>query len=102
MKTLLASATAGLLGLGTVCFQPSLPYSAAESVSLAGSNPAGELPPHIRRLMFFGERADWSHDGKKILFIEKTYGDACEVEVATGRITPVTHHYPHIKPTAPP
>ena len=35
----------------------------------AGKNPADELPPHITRLTWFGERADWSHDGKKILFL---------------------------------
>jgi hypothetical protein len=58
-------------------------------------HPAAELPPHIRRLTWFGERADWSHDGKRILFIEKTYGDAYEVEVATGIVRPVTHHYHH-------
>lgn len=61
----------------------------------AGGNPAEELPPNVRRLTWFGERADWSHDGKRILFIEKTYGDAYEVEVATGRVRPVTHHYHH-------
>lgn len=60
-----------------------------------GPNPADHLPPHIRRLTWFGERADWSHDGRRILFIEKTYGDAFEVEVATGIIRPVTHHFHH-------
>ena len=58
-------------------------------------NPADHLPPHIRRLTWFGERADWSHDGRKILFIEKTYGDAFEVELATGVIRPATHHFHH-------
>jgi len=61
-----------------------------------GKSPADELPPWIKRLTWFGERADWSHDGKKILFVEKTYGDVYEVEVATGIIRPVTHHYYHV------
>lgn len=61
----------------------------------ATANPADNLPPHIKRLTWFGERADWSHDGKRILFVEKTFGDVFEVEVATGIIRPVTHHYPH-------
>lgn len=52
-------------------------------------------PPYIRRLTHFGERADWSHDGKRILFLSKTYGDAFEVEVETGRLRPLTHHYFH-------
>jgi hypothetical protein len=60
-----------------------------------GQNPADHLPKHIRRLTWFGERADFSHDGKKILFVEKTYGDAFAVEIASGRITPVTHHFYH-------
>jgi hypothetical protein len=54
-----------------------------------------ELPEHITRLTTFGQRADWSHDGKRILFIEKTYGDVFEVEVATKIVRPMTHHYFH-------
>jgi Tol biopolymer transport system component len=68
----------------------------AAEAPTAARNPAEELPPHIRRVTWFGERADWSHDGKRILFIEKTYGDAYEVEVATGIVRPVTHHYHHL------
>ncbi len=52
-------------------------------------------PPYIRRITHFGQRADWSHDGKRILFIEKTYGDVYEVELATGVIRPMPHHYYH-------
>lgn len=58
-------------------------------------SPLKELPAHIRRITHFGQRADFSHDGKKILFLERTFGDAFEVEVATGIITPVTHHFFH-------
>src|SRR5437773_8700354 len=61
----------------------------------AGVSPAEHLPPHIRRLTWFGERADWSHDGKRILFVEKTFGDVYEVELETGIIRPMTHHYRH-------
>ncbi len=60
-----------------------------------GKSPLDELPPWIRQVATFGQRADFSHDGKRILFIEKTFGDAYEVEIATGRLTPVTHHYYH-------
>jgi hypothetical protein len=60
-----------------------------------GKSPADELPPHIRRVTWFGERADWSHDGKRILFLARTFGDVYEVELATGIIRPVTHHYFH-------
>jgi hypothetical protein len=44
---------------------------------------------------WFGERADWSHDGKRILFLSKTFGDAMELELATLRIRNRTAHYPH-------
>ena len=62
---------------------------------VAGQSPADHLPPHITRLTHFGERADWSHDGKKILFLSKTFGDAMELDVATGAITNLTSHYAH-------
>jgi Tol biopolymer transport system component len=69
--------------------------SAADQAAAVVKNPADELPPHIKRLTWFGERADWSHDGKRILFIGKTFGDVYEVEVATGIIRAMTHHFPH-------
>lgn len=59
-------------------------------------DPAEHLPPTIKQLTHFGERADWSHDGKKILFLARTFGDVYEVEVKTGIIRPVTHHYLHL------
>ncbi len=62
----------------------------------ADKNPADNLPPYITRLTWFGERADWSHDGKKILFVGKTYGDVYEVDLATKIIRAVTHHYYHL------
>jgi hypothetical protein len=58
-------------------------------------SPADNLPDHITRITHFGQRADWSHDGKRILFMERTFGDAFEVELSTGIIRPVTHHYFH-------
>jgi hypothetical protein len=54
-----------------------------------------QFPSYIKRLTHFGGRADWSHDGKRILFLAKTYGDVFEVEVATGIVRPLTHHYHH-------
>jgi Tol biopolymer transport system component len=58
-------------------------------------NPAENLPSGIKRITQFGERADWSHDGKKILFVEKTYGDVYEVELSTGKISLITGHFYH-------
>lgn len=58
-------------------------------------SPAAHLPAHIQRLTYFGQRADFSHDGKRILFLEKTFGDAFEIEIATKTIRHVTGHYYH-------
>ncbi len=60
-----------------------------------GRSPLDELPPYIRQVTHFGQRADWSHDGKRILFLERTFGDVFEVAVDTGAIHPMTHHYHH-------
>jgi hypothetical protein len=54
-----------------------------------------ELPDHITQVTTFGQRADWSHDGRKILFIEKTFGDVYEVTIETREVRPLTHHYYH-------
>jgi hypothetical protein len=58
-------------------------------------SPEDSLPSYLKRVTQFGERADWSHDGKKILFVEKTYGDVYEVELETGKISLVTGHFYH-------
>jgi len=70
-------------------------WRAGGGESRAGENPADHLPPHITQVAWFGERADWSHDGKKILFLTKTFGDAMELDLATKRIRNLTAHYPH-------
>jgi hypothetical protein len=61
----------------------------------ADKSPIDDLPPYITRVTHFGQRADWSHDGERILFLSKTFGDAYEIELATGVIRPMTHHYFH-------
>jgi hypothetical protein len=63
--------------------------------SKEGRSPLNELPWHIKHITHFGQRADFSHDGKRILFIEKTFGDVYEVELKTKTIRPKTHHYYH-------
>jgi Tol biopolymer transport system component len=62
----------------------------------ADKSPADNLPPHITRVTWFGERPDFSHDGKRILFVGKTYGDVYEIDLTTKIIRPVTHHYYHL------
>lgn len=69
--------------------------SLAAPAPAPGGSPADHLPPHIRQVTWFGERADWSHDGQRILFISKTFGDAMELDLATMQVRNRTAHYPH-------
>jgi Tol biopolymer transport system component len=68
---------------------------AAQDVGKKQSSPIDDLPPYITKLTNFGQRADWSPDGNRLLFIEKTFGDVYEVDLATKIIRPLTHHYFH-------
>ena len=54
-----------------------------------------DFPSYIRRLNYFGERPDWSLDGKKILFVNRSFGDVYEMDVKTGEVQALTHHYYH-------
>jgi len=57
-----------------------------------GESPADHLPPHITRLSGFGERADWSPDGRRLVFLSKTFGDAMELDLETKLIRNRTAH----------
>ncbi len=73
-----------------------LATAAASAAGQSERSPDQELPPHISRLTFFGERADFSHDGKRILFVEKTFGDVYELDLETKAIRLLTAHYKHL------
>lgn len=73
----------------------SLTLSGMAQTTVLGDSLVQNLPKNIRQITTFGERPDWSHDGKRIAFMEKTFGDAFEVEVATGKLKPLTHHFFH-------
>jgi hypothetical protein len=72
-----------------------LAEASAQNDKPADGSPLDNLPTYIKRITYFGQRADWSHDGKRILFLSRTFGDVYEVELETGIIWPVTHHYHH-------
>jgi hypothetical protein len=69
--------------------------SFAAAQAQPAKSPADELPPFIKHLTRFGERADWSHDGKRIIFVSKTFGDVFEVDVATKELRLLTGYYAH-------
>jgi hypothetical protein len=58
-------------------------------------HPADHLPPYIKLASGFGERPDWSHDGKYILFVDKPMGEVYELELETGIVRPKTRHFNH-------
>ena len=76
-------------------FVTSLFLALSFRAAAADDSPENHLPPHITQLSAFGERADWSPDGKKVLFLTKTFGDAMEMDLATRAIRNLTAHYPH-------
>src|SRR5688500_3680108 len=55
-------------------------------------SPEDNLPKTITRLTHFGERASWSPDGRRIAFMEKSFGDAYEIDVSTKIIRLLTHY----------
>jgi len=75
-----------------ICFFISC-SSEKKPIPIDTSSPLTNLPDHIRQVTHFGQRADWSHDGKKILFLEKTFGDVYEVDLETGHIRGMSHHF---------
>jgi hypothetical protein len=54
--------------------------------------PEEHLPSNIIRLTYFGERASWSPDGGRIAFMEKSFGDAYEIELSTKALRLLTHY----------
>ena len=64
------------------------------STSLAQS-PVDNLPEHVTMITGFGERPDWSHDGKKVIFVGKQFGDVFEYDVETKFVKCLTLHYQH-------
>jgi hypothetical protein len=71
------------------------PAATAAPQEAAPGPPDQKLPPNVTRLTDFGERADWSHDGGRVLFVEKTFGDVYEIDLKTRRLRLLTAHYPH-------
>ncbi|MCA9205989.1 MAG: alpha/beta hydrolase, partial [Planctomycetales bacterium] len=43
-------------------------------------HPADHLPPHIRQISHYGERVEFSHDGQRLLFLNKQFGDVMEYD----------------------
>jgi hypothetical protein len=58
--------------------------------------PAGEFDYFvIKQLTDFGERPVWSPDASKIAFMDKEFGDAYELDLASGEIECITCEFEH-------
>src|SRR5512142_2283730 len=57
-------------------------------------SPLDALPPEIEVLTRFGERADFSPDGRQVAFMAKSFGDAFVIELATRAIRCLTCSVP--------
>ena len=53
--------------------------------------PEKKLPSHITPLTGFGERPEWSNDGKKVYFIDKAGGDLWSVDIRTKKMSRITN-----------
>lgn len=74
-----------------------IPVFAAAMLLAASPAAHAEGTPieEARMLSAFGERAAFSPDGSRIAFVGKSYGDAYEIELATGHVRNLTGHVPH-------
>ncbi|WP_255462532.1 hypothetical protein [Granulicella sp. WH15] len=73
-----------------ICLLAALPLYAQQKTS----NPLDALPKNIEILTHFGERADISPDNKRIAFMDKSFGDAFVLDLATRTIRCLTCNVP--------
>ena len=52
--------------------------------------PGDKLPAHITQLTDFGQRSEWSLDGKQVYFVDKAGGEVCVIDVVTKEIRQIT------------
>ena len=70
------------------------PVPATLPLGNKAGNPIQDMPPGQRLISAFGERPVFSPKGDKLAFIGKSYGDAFEYDMATGRIRNLTDQAP--------
>jgi hypothetical protein len=56
---------------------------------------AKDAPPYLTPLLEWGQRPEWSLDGKYIYFLPRDFSDVFRYELETGTIYPVTTHFYH-------
>jgi len=64
--------------------------SACTSNNPEGCMPASELPANIESLTSFGQRAEWSLDGKYVYFVDRAGGEVYRVHIRNKRVEQLT------------
>ena len=93
---LMAAAMAALpvFTLSAQTFTRGQPVPATMPLGDKPGNPIVDMPPGQKLISPFGERPAFSPKGDRLAFIGKSYGDAFEYDMATGRVHNLTDHAP--------
>ena len=62
-----------------------------------GCFPEDKLPPYITSLTNFGQRAEWSLNGKQVYFLDKAGGEVWVVDIKTKKTRQITKQEDHPK-----
>ncbi len=81
--------------LTNVAFRSAKARPLAEREATIARHPADHLPPHIRQVSHYGERVEFSHDGLRLLFLNKQFGDVMEYDIASGVTRCLSQHFKH-------
>jgi hypothetical protein len=75
-----------------VCLATAAPggAGAGRQFGPAPSFPDEKLPPAVTRLTDYGERADFSPDGRRILYVTRTGGEVEEIDLETRQVRRIT------------
>jgi hypothetical protein len=68
---------------------------AEDGVSNVLPSPMNNLPPHMRVLIEWGQRPEFSHDGQYVYFVAKAWNEVFRIHVKSGKIEPMTLHFWH-------
>jgi hypothetical protein len=71
-----------------------LACDSAEQSRRPGS-PLDNLPDWITPLHDTGMRADWSLDGRRLIFLDGLVGNVFEIEIESRKVRPLTTHFEH-------
>jgi hypothetical protein len=67
-----------------------MPIYKEDNLPYEGPYILDDPPIFHEKLLEYGERPYWSPDGKRIAFIDKNYGDVCEIDLKTRKVKNLT------------